>query len=146
MRFLASTCLALALAACSQPPGPAIAAELRIEAALSERVAALGVYVLGPKQTDGIFLTCPALMDNTGNRVAPDDPKVERLGHQEATFALDDSTVSLTEIAAGSHRLVYVAALDDENALLGEGCREDVTVESNATTSVSIFVYEYTGG
>lgn len=135
--------VALGLTACGGPPAPEIDARLRIPSALSEQVAALDVYVLGPKMTDGIFLPCTVLLANDGSRVAPDDAKVEQLGYQNVAFDALDPTITFDEIEAGPNRLVYVGALDADDELIGEGCLEKLQVDPNLTTEVTVTVYEY---
>lgn len=146
MRLVVTLAYALALAACGPAPIRDIATNVRLAAALSERVAALDVYILAPRMTDGIYLVCTIMDPADNSRVAPDDPKVEVLGHRNVTFDGSNSAIKLEEIPAGSALIVYVAALDSSNELIGWGCEdEDVTVQSDTTTTVNVTVYEYTG-
>ncbi|MBI5509120.1 MAG: hypothetical protein HY903_10235 [Deltaproteobacteria bacterium] len=133
-------CVGLMLAVgCGDASPTAVAATVRLDALLKDQVRSLSVYVLGPRRTDGIFLTCSNLMDRA---MAPDDSRVEALGGQDIAFTDPAGrALDIANVEPGDNRLVYGEAFDAGGTAIANGCTDSVTVAAGSTVEVQLYLY-----
>ena len=129
--------LLVLLAGCGDVDVSAMAMEVRVDALLASEIASLSVFALGPRRSDNILLTCSTLMPRA---IDPTDSRVDILARTDVVF--DATTeVTLEKIEAGTGRIVYVGADDAAGTLIGNGCTENITVESGETMNVKLTVW-----
>ncbi len=113
-------------------------ARVRFDAQVVSQVDRVSIYVLGPKMADGKFLPCSLLRLRT---VDPTSADVDLLASRtDINLGSSSGTATLGDIPSGDGRLVYVEAYGGTN-VIGNGCEEQVKVESGKTRSVTINVY-----
>lgn len=131
---------ALGLAACGEEEVSAsVGARVTMDALLADEVSALHVYALGARRSDGIFVTCTALLNGV---MQPDADTMPLLGTAEISFSGGASSSGRIEgLPAESGITVYVSATGANQTVIGAGCMGNVTVESEKTTQVSVTVF-----
>ena len=116
-----------------------VAANVRVHGLLADDVASMSIYVLGPKRSDDIFLTCGTLMTRA---IRPTDSKIEILAREDIAFSDPEGySATLTDVEAGENRFVYIDALDAADSVIGNGCTDTVTVKSGEAADVEVLVY-----
>jgi len=136
MTFTLSLVLA---AACGDGMEARLSATVRVDGLLADDVASMSIFVLGPRRSDGIFLTCDTLMNRT---VLPTDSKVDILVRQDIAFSEPDGySATLTGVESGENRFVYIDARDASDSVIANGCTDGVTVESGKAVSVDVDIY-----
>lgn len=127
----------IAVTGCGTETPAELRTSVRLSAALHNDTETVNIYALGPKRTDGIFLTCPSLQQFD---IQPTDAKVELLANTSIALAGNKRSGQLTDVEAGSGRLVYVAAIGG-GSLVGNGCTDDVTVPEGKSVDVTVEVF-----
>ncbi|MEE8410632.1 MAG: hypothetical protein V3T05_13600 [Myxococcota bacterium] len=130
--------LAVLLSACGGPEPAFVAAHVRIDALLRDDVTALNVFALHPNRSDNFMLTCSTLLPRV---IDPEDTRVNILARDDPALTDPaDRQATLTNVEAGKNRIVYVAALNVGRELVGNGCKEWITVEEGKTVDVEVVV------
>ncbi len=132
--------IALLIAAgCGSDVETELAAHVRIDALLADEVASMSVFVLGPRRSDGIFLTCDTLMTRT---IRPTDSEVEILARDEIAFSEPEGySATLGDVEAGDNRIVYIDARDTDGTVIANGCTEFIEVQSGRSVAVDVDVF-----
>jgi hypothetical protein len=116
-----------------------VSATVRIDGLLADLVASMSIFVLGPKRSDDIFLTCDTLMNRV---ILPTDSKVDPLARQDIAFSEPDGySATISDVEAGENRVVYIDASDAGDTVIANGCSEFIEVKSGETTTVDVDVF-----
>lgn len=137
-RALLALCVCLGLAACGEAP-TLEGTHIHLDQALVAETTTLNIWVMEGQRTDGIQLSCYSLLGYLDVRVTPNDDQVVVLGQTQVDVG--GGAAQLNDLPAGSGRVVYVQAFDQNNQLLGDGCTADVEIPSGGTVAVQVDVY-----
>lgn len=115
-------------------------AMVRLASEIQDNTRTIGVYVFAPRDNDNIIVTCTSLL--TGN---PADERYNILASADFTYPGDDpDSVTIGDVKSKDPVLVYINARDSRDAVIGEGCIEDVEIEDGATVDAAVTVYAAT--
>ena len=139
MRILALSVLAIVTACGSaDPTSPKPGISLVFASTIQDNTKTIVIRALAPRDNDNVIVTCTSLL--SGN---PFDERYNVL--QSGSFSyppVDGSqTLTLADIKNEDGVLIYVAARDSRNALIGEGCQDGVNIKSGETQDVAIIIY-----
>jgi hypothetical protein len=138
---LAIGALAVCLASCGEAPLTLVGASVRMDPSLAGATEKLAIYVVGPKRSDGKFVTCQSLMNKT---ILVTDDLLDDLGH--AVVRLVDlpanDRFAVNGVSSGVGRVVYIEALSSSDVVVASGCVEEVSVGEGATVIVPVTLYK----
>lgn len=139
MKQLGLALLVVSAWACGSEPATAISAKARIDAALSDDVKSLSLYIFGINLSDGIQVTCSQL---AMGELLPTDPRLDTVAHD--TFDLATGTSFMFEdVPASQGYRIYGDAKNASGTAIANACTPNVEVASGETTEVVLRFYAF---